>query len=97
MNFDYLPLDLWISIYWYWFWLIESPYPAVSEHVTEEETPTAESKGTDMIGEGFATPDSASPVTDIHKVRYNLLKEDHSSALRLNMLSFKMTTPVCFL
>lgn len=50
-----------------------------------------------MIGEGFATPDSASPVTDIHKVRYNLLKEDHSSALRLNMLSFKMTTPVCFL
>nr|XP_034329634.1 Hermansky-Pudlak syndrome 1 protein homolog isoform X2 [Crassostrea gigas] len=48
--------------------LPESPYPAVSEHVTEEETPTAESKGTDMMGEGFATPDSASPVTDIHKL-----------------------------
>lgn len=52
--------------------LIESPYPAVSEHVTEEETPTAEPKGTDIMGEGFATPDSASPVTDIHKVRLKL-------------------------
>lgn len=68
MDFDYLPLDLLTSIHWEWFWLIENPYPAVSEHITEEEAPTAEPKGTDIMGEGFATPDSASPVTDIHKV-----------------------------
>lgn len=79
-----------------WFWLTESPYPAVSEHVTEEETPTEEPKGTDIMGEGFTTPDSASPVTDIHKVRYNLHKSRSQFCYRLIMLSFKMNTRYVF-
>lgn len=87
----YLPMNLLASIHWDCFWLIEGPYPAVSEHVTKEESHTAEPKGTDIMGEGFATPDSASPVTDIHWVRYNLLKVEHRSAVKLFMLSFKMT------
>nr|XP_022345818.1 Hermansky-Pudlak syndrome 1 protein homolog [Crassostrea virginica] len=50
--------------------MTDNPYPAVSEHVTEEEIDldTTNQKVLNVMGEGFQTPDSSSPVTDMHKV-----------------------------
>ncbi|XP_056005240.1 BLOC-3 complex member HPS1-like isoform X2 [Ostrea edulis] len=48
--------------------LSENPYPAVSEHVTEDESMTTEQKPVDVTSEGFITPESVLSITDLHKV-----------------------------